>query len=64
MVSSVAQVVEALLFLGVAASLVWFVWRLIVRRLYRVWHIRRIGEARLMREAAARAPRPATHDQK
>lgn len=58
MVRSLAQIVEALLFLGVAGALLWFVWRLVVRRLYRVWHIRRIGEDRLMREAANRGPRP------
>ncbi len=53
MLSSAAQIVDALLFLGVAGALLWFVWRVIVRPLYRVWHIRRIEEARLMREAAA-----------
>ncbi len=58
MVSTVAQIVDALLFLGVAAALLWFVWRLVVRRLYRVWHIRRIGEKRLMREAADRGAAP------
>ena len=54
MLLSVAQIVEALLFVGVAGGLLWFVWRLVVRRLYRAWHIRRIGEDRLMREAANR----------
>ncbi len=58
MVSSVAQIVDALLFLGVTVALLWFVWRLVVRRLYRAWHIRRIGEARLMREAADRGAGP------
>ncbi len=58
MFGSIAQIVEALLFVGVAGALLWFVWRVILRRLYRVWHIRRIGEERLMREAAARSPHP------
>ncbi len=62
MLSSAAQIVDALLFLGAAAALLWFVWRVLVRPLYRVWHIRRIEEARLMREAAAHQPQ--TDDQK
>ncbi len=62
MVTTVAQVLDALLFLGVATALLWFVWRLVVRRLYRVWHIRRIAEKREMRELLAH--RPETHDQK
>ncbi len=58
MFDSVAQIIDALLFVGVAGALLWFLWRVILRRLYRVWHIRRIGEDRLMREAAARDSRP------
>ncbi len=54
MVRSIAQIVEALLFVGVAGALLWFVWRLVVRRLYRAWHIRRLGERRLMQEVARR----------
>ncbi len=62
MLTSVAQLLDALLFLGVAAALLWFVWRLVVRRLYRVWHIRRIAEKRELRELLAQ--RPETRDQK
>ena len=64
MVSSIAQVIDALLFLGVAGALLWFVWRVVVRRLYRVWHIRRIAERRELRELLAHDPRPGTHDPK
>ena len=55
---------DALLFLGVAAALLWFVWRVIVRRLYRAWHIRRIAEKRELRELLARDSRPETRDHK
>ena len=58
MVRSLAEIIDALLFVGVAGALLWFVWRLVVRRLYRAWHIRRIGEDRLMREAASRGAHP------
>ena len=64
MLTSVAQVLDALLFLGVAAALLWFVWRLVVRRLYRVWHIRRLAEKREMRELLAHDPRSESHEQK
>ncbi len=57
MVRGIAQIVEALLFVGVAAGLLWFVWRVVLRRLYRAWHIRRIGERRLMREVTRRGQR-------
>lgn len=56
MIITAAQVIEAFLFLGVAATLLWFVWRVVLRRLYRVWHIRRIGEKRELRELMNQRP--------
>jgi len=51
---SLAQIGDTLLLLGVIATLLWFLWHLVLRRLYRVRHIRQIQMNRLMREAAER----------
>lgn len=61
MVQSVAQVVEGLLFLGVAAGLLWFLWRVVVLRILRARHIRQLQMDRLIRESLARQPRPDNH---
>ena len=54
MLRSLAQIGDTLLLLGVIATLIWFLWHLVFRRLYRVRHIRQIQMNRLMREAAER----------
>ena len=54
MLRSLAQIGDTLLLLGVIATLLWFLWPLVLRRLYRVRHIRQIQMNRLMREAAER----------
>ena len=54
MLRSLAQIGDTLLLLGVIATLLWFLWHLVLRRLYRVRHIRQIQMNRLMREAAER----------
>ncbi|MBZ5648109.1 MAG: hypothetical protein LAN37_12910 [Acidobacteriia bacterium] len=54
MLRSLAQIGDTLLLLGVIATLLWFLWHLVFRRLYRVRHIRQIQMNRLMREAAER----------
>ena len=59
MLRSLAEIGDALLFLGVAAALLWFVWHLVLRRIYRARHIRQLQTDRLMREAAERPADPA-----
>ena len=54
MLRSLAQIGDTLLLLGVIATLLWFLWHLVFRRLYRVRHIRQIQMNRHMREAAER----------
>ncbi len=58
MLRSLAEIGDALLFLGVAAALLWFVWHLVLRRIYRARHIRQLQTDRLMREAAERPADP------
>ncbi len=62
MLRSLAEIGDALLFLGAAAALVWFLWHLVLRRIYRARHIRKLQMDRLMREAAQRPPDPAKRD--
>jgi len=57
-----AQIGDTLLFLGVLAALLWFLWHLVLRRIYRARHIRQLQMNRLMREAAERQADPAKHE--
>ena len=62
MLRSLAQIGDTLLFLGVLAALLWFLWHLVLRRIYRARHIRQLQMNRLMREAAERQADPAKHE--
>jgi hypothetical protein len=53
-VSGAFQLVDILLFVGVAAGLVWFAYHTIFRKIYRARHIRELEMRRLIREASDR----------
>ncbi len=51
--SEVATLIELLLAIGAAIALAWFIWRMFLRRLWRITRIRHFRDRREMDEAAA-----------
>ena len=52
--NEVAALIELLLAIGVGLVLLWFIWRMFLRRLWRVTRIRHFRERREIQDAAAR----------
>ena len=52
--SEIATLIELLLAIGVGIVLLWFIWRMFLRRIWRITRIRHFRDRREMDEAASR----------